>query len=248
MDSKDEFIQKKIDLCSNKITSSKRLITVGIILCSILTLISFNAACMLIPNFTDIAITLGLFGSAFPIYGIYHTISQSNLLRREKKKLKHLHKVKEEGIPLSDSLDNKRALRIHELEEEKSSRISNLVDEVIGGISASFWLVGLLASLVSTTAVYATIAALGVGLFSAIKGGIDENKIQKLQTRIDNLQEDLALESVFGYPLKSSPQKKAFKSKKPVIDESYSKEVADYIEKMCHEETVYDKPKQKMKK
>ena len=208
------------------------------------------------PIFPELLLPASMFGAYFPIAGTLSCIRNANLRKENDKRVRHLEKIKREGIKKNDRYDQKRYQKIQELDELKDDLDNPLAwTSAVKTGGTTGWIIGSLASVLVPEAMWLTL----LGLVSYTIAGIRSNKDQKskdqYQTRINNLSEDLFFGPGYGYdPDKQSSRKIKTSMKtsgkdlaKAIANPEYSDDVDDYVERLGDTETIVI-PNQKVKK
>ena len=196
-----------------------------------------------------------LFGSYFPALGIHLFRHHGNAKEEAKKRVHHLEKIKREGIKKNDTYEKKRFEKIEELEEQQEKCITPINVEILFAILGSIaWIGGAVTSALFPAAMWVSLAGILTCVISSICANRDEKKFAQLQTRIDNLTDDLFFGPMYGYnPDKKKTNQKTISASfekenvKAMVNPEYEKEVQEYIEGLGRErEEVI--PNQKVKK
>lgn len=253
---KNSYIDKKIDELEDWNAET----TVEMIKNSILGITGlalFAAPAVLLYNWIPVISTiLGLFdlmiGEALVCNLRLKKIDKNQM----KDQIKHLKNIRAKGIKSGRSLGVKRIERITELEEEQQilqkKENWNTVLLVLGG---AIWVGCSLATIINSYMPYVALLGAAITTISIEKSIKGDKEYSKLQTRINNLRNDLELEPIYGIENKTTTKNESTKTKETtdksktqaLVDTSTEELVDKYIESLENTE-VAEKPLQKTKK
>lgn len=130
---------------------------------------------------------------------IKKSIKHSLGIKYDKLSLKHLNKVETEGIKKSDRLDEKRYNKIEQLSDcikkSKKKVIIEKIVEVLLAIGVTFTA---MSSIFFKNHLLISLASLAGLIGTMIKKTLDEKELYELETRCENLENDLYLGDYFA--------------------------------------------------
>ncbi len=192
-------------------------------------------------------------GAGAPIAAVF----QSQLAKIKKnaaeKKLEHLDRVHNFGIPKSDALDQARVQKVTELEKA--------IDREQSDIDATTWISiagGIVWGLCDIAGIFFPPALLGSLAGLMIMGASQDNVLEHiadrtvLETRAENIKNDLLLEHTYGKPVKAASPRVATESAtvktnaKAIPNPTYEAQVDSYIKGLENSHEI-EKPFEKVK-
>ena len=253
MNYKDSLINDKIYEYEDEVDRLGRKRVWSIVLGLLVGAGAYTAGLLLNPILSSLTIPMMLLGTMGPLAGVYSSETANDLREEYKKRATHLKKMKANGVAKNDAIDQKKEAKLQELNEEQKDVNSSIdADSLIGTVAGVMWLIGAGASAIFQPAMWASIAGLLIFSGACMESEKDEKAFEKLQTRIDNLENDL----IYGLPYSYDPEKShesvqsvkdAKKNKKvKTRNPSYEKQVEEYVENMDkrdEKEVAYQKIK-----
>lgn len=210
-------------------------------------------AILLKEIFYNLTFPLISFATVIPTLSIYDIVVKYEELKQNGKEIKHLENISKQGIKKTDELDRKRLEKIEDLKDEQAEHISK--DKLAARLSAIpilGWFGASCATIFSFNAMYVALGAVGLMSLLCAKSAHEEKELIRLESRINNLENDLLLEPIYGYT--PEPEKTVIKVKSQETPSAKEKEndkkaeaVDQYVESLT--ETTrkeQEKPKEKV--
>ena len=192
-------------------------------------------------------------GAGAPIASVFQSQLAKIHKKAAEKKLDHLDRVHKQGIAKSDALDQARVKKIEELEKAIGKEDADMdANSWITAAGAAVWIVCTAAGAVFQPALFGSLA--GLMFMGASTDDILEHEAKKseLETRVENIKNDLVLEHTYGYPAKGTSTRVATKDvatnakAKAIPNPSYEAQVDAYIKGLESSKEI-EKPFEKVK-
>lgn len=189
----------------------------------------------------QVSILLGLLDLIIVEGTVYSIASNVHQIKAINDEIRHLNNIKKQGIKTGKELNVKRLERIDELEnkqEEVQKRENlNMIPTAIGGI---VWIGAAFGTLINSEMPMLSLVGALITTCSLVKSSLGEKEYSALQARIDNLRNDIELESVYG--IESNKQKtnsinlerdsKSYTSTKALANTEDEKLVDEYLKSL----------------
>jgi hypothetical protein len=147
----------------------------------------------------QVSILLGLLGLIAAEGTIYCMVSNNHEIKAINDEIRHLNNIKKQGIKTGNDRNVKRLERIDDLENQQNDvqkrENINMIPMYMGG---AVWIGAAFGSLINSTMPMVSLAGALVTTCSLIKSSLGEKEYLELQSRIDNLRNDIELVPVYG--------------------------------------------------
>lgn len=202
---------------------------IGTITSSIISILGTALFYAVVREFT---LPFVAFSSFFPMLSFYSYKVKGELKKANEKKLKHLQKIKQDGLVRDDDLDKTRVSQLEKL--EKKQKVSNRKVHLAAFTGLLNGLGGFLAcgaTFVKPSMVYLSLLGmLGFGISSIVENK-NFKKMLQYQTRVDNLKNDLVYGPIYGHPKKKKEKvdEVVSSNSKAIVNPNYLDEVEQYV-------------------